>query len=237
MKISAASQGRALERRSSREFTGSCGIAAHVCAAIRAAPAFQEPWRHWRLANVFPADVLRELTQLPLAPALAHGRSGRREYYNESRIYFDPVNMARFPVMRRIAEAMQSPAVVSAVHEAFVAPIENALLRIEYALDSDGFWLEPHTDIGVKKFTCFAYLDGGDDLGTDIYADPQTFARRIPFIANSALAFVPGDNTWHGFEYRSIAGVRRSLIVNYVGADWRAREQLSFPDAPVRLAR
>jgi hypothetical protein len=237
MKMSAASQGRARVAPSCREFTGSCGIAAHVGAAMRGAAAFQEPWRHWRVANVFPADVLRELVELPLSPARADGLSGQREYDNERRVYFDRVNMARFSVMRRIAQAMQSPAVGSAVHAAFAAPIENAFLRVEYALDADGFWLEPHTDIGVKKFTCFVYLDGGADLGTDIYIDPQTLAHRVPFVSNSALAFVPADNTWHGFVKRPIVGVRRSLIVNYVGAEWRAREQLSFPDRPVRLAR
>jgi hypothetical protein len=29
--------------------------------------------------------------------------------------------------------------------------------------------------------------------------------------------------------------VRRSVIVNYVTADWRAGEQLAFPGEPVRL--
>jgi hypothetical protein len=237
MKISPASQGRARMPPSPQEFTGSCGIAPDLGAAIRASLAIQQPWLHWKIADMFPAEVLRELVQLPLSPALADRPSGRREYQDESRIYFDPVSMARFPVMRGIAQAMQSPAVVRAVHEAFDAPIDRTFLRIEYALDADGFWLEPHTDIGVKKSTCFVYLDGGDDLGTDIYADPQTFAHRLPFIPNSAVAFVPGDNTWHGFAPRPITGFRRSLIINYVGPEWRAREQLSFPDRPVRLAR
>jgi hypothetical protein len=235
--MSAASQGRALNGRSSQEFTGSAVIAAHVGAAVRASRAIREPWPHWHVSATFPADVLGELVKLPLNPALAGGLSGRREYHNESRIYFDRIKMARFSVMRRIAEAMQSPAVVSAVYKAFAAPIENAFLRIEYALDTDGFWLEPHTDIGAKKFTCFVYLDGADDLGTDLYADPQIFAGRVAFMPNSALAFVPGENTWHGFAPRPIAGVRRSLIINYVDTEWRAREQLPFPDTPVRLAR
>jgi hypothetical protein len=237
MKISPASQGRALNGRSSQEFTGWGGIGAHVGAAIRRSSAFRQPWVHWQIADMFPRDVLRELVKLPLGPALPAELSGRREYHNEQRIYFDRANMARFPVMRRVAEAMQSAAAVSDVRESFGAPIEGTFLRIEYALDTDGFWLEPHTDIGVKKFTCFVYLDGGDDLGTDIHADAQTFACRLPFIPNSALAFVPGDDTWHGFAPRPIAGVRRSLIINFVGAEWRAREQLAFPDTPVRLAR
>jgi hypothetical protein len=236
MMMSPASQGRAVKRQSSREFT-CLEIAEHVHAAIQHAAPFQEPWQHWQLANVFPAEVFRELARLPLTPASSEGPSGRREYRNEQRVYFDRINMARFSAMRGIAKTMRSPAVASAVHKAFSAPIDGTFLRIEYAPDTDGFWLEPHTDIGVKKFTCFVYLDGADNLGTDLYSDPQTFARRVPFIANLALAFVPGDNTWHGFIPRPIAGVRRSLIINYVGAEWRAREQLSFPDTPVRLAR
>jgi hypothetical protein len=208
-----------------------------VGAAIRGSVAIAAPWPHWELADLVPRDVLRELTQLPLSPPFSDGPSGRREYRNGRRIYFDRVNMARFSLMRRIAEAMQSPAVASAVHNAFAAPIEGTFLRVEYALDTHGFWLEPHTDIGVKKFTCFVYLGGSDDLGTDLYGDAQTFARRVPFIPNTALVFVPGDDTWHGFAPRPIASLRRSLIINYVGAEWRAREQLSFPGRPVRLAR
>ena len=37
----------------------------------------------------------------------------------------------------------------------------------------------------------------------------------------------------HGFEPRQIDGVRKSVIVNYVTNDWRAREQLAFPDTPI----
>jgi hypothetical protein len=236
MKISAASQGRALEGRSSREFTGS-ELAGHVRAAIRRSSAIAEPWLHWKIPDVFPRDVLRGLAHLPLRPAIADGWSGRREDRNEQRIYFNRANTTRFAAMRDVADAFQSPEVTSAVHEAFAAPIDRTLLRVEYAFDRNGFWLEPHTDIGVKKFTCFVYLDGAEDLGTDIYVDAQTFARRMPFIANSALGFVPGDNTWHAFVKRPIAGGRRSLIINYVSAEWRASEQLSFPDTPVRLPR
>jgi hypothetical protein len=186
---------------------------------------------------VLPIDVLRGLAKLPLSPAHAVRPSGRREYGNERRLHCDRAYMARFALLRDVATAFQSPAVTRAVSDTFAAPIEGTFLRIEYALDTDGFWLEPHTDIGVKKFTCFIYLDGADDLGTDIYADPQARAYRVPFVRNTALAFIPGANTWHGFAPRPIAGVRRSLIVNYVGAEWRAREQLAFPDAPVRLPR
>jgi hypothetical protein len=233
MKISAATQRPA----PSRQFTGSKAIIEHVCEAIRDSAAVTKPWPHRRIACLLPSEVLCALAALPLSPALAEEPSGRREYRNASRIYFDQPNMVRFPVMRDVAEAMQSQEVAGTVGETFAAPIDGTFLRIEYALDTDGFWLEPHTDIGVKKFTCFLYLDGAGDLGTDIYSRPRTFDHRVPFVPNSALAFVPDDSTWLGFAPRRIPGVRRSLIINYVGPDWRSREQLSFPEAAVRLVR
>ena len=233
MKISAATQGLA----PSRESTGGDGIAGHVCAAIKRAPRIAAPWPHWHIADVLPSDVLRELAALPLSPPIADGLSGRREYGNPERIYLDRANMGRSRLMRDVAAAFQSAAVTKTVCGTFAAPIEETFLRIEYALDTDGFWLEPHTDIGAKKFTCFIYLDGAGDLGTDIYVEPRKFAYRVPFAPNSALAFVPGDKTWHGLAPRPIRGVRRSLIINYVDREWRAREQLAFPDLPVRLAR
>ena len=36
------------------------------------------------------------------------------------------------------------------------------------------------------------------------------------------------------FQPRKIEGVRKSMILNYVTDEWRAREQLCFPETPVR---
>ena len=34
-------------------------------------------------------------------------------------------------------------------------------------------------------------------------------------------------------ETGPLSGIRRSLIVNYVGPEWRARHELAYPDVPV----
>ena len=47
------------------------------------------------------------------------------------------------------------------------------------------------------------------------------------------MVFIPSNDTYHGFEPRQIEGVRKSVIINYVTNDWRAREQLSFPNQPI----
>ena len=140
--------------------------------------------------------------------------------------------------MRGVAEALQSTKVARLIHKAFDAPIDDTFLRLEYAQDVDGFWLQPHTDLGVKKFTCLIYLSEGpghETLGTDIYETPEKHFGVSPFKRGAAMIFVPGDNTWHGFEKRPIEGVRRSVILNYVTHDWKAREQLSYPDQTVRI--
>ncbi len=214
----------------------SADIASAFRASIERRRTFDAPYRHFFIDDVLPAAAARELCDLPFAAPTLDGVSGRREVHNDTRSYFDADQMARFPVMRAMAEALQTTEMARAIHDAFEAPIDDTFLRLEYALDIDGFWLEPHTDLGVKKFTCLLYLsEGHEDLGTDIYADRDTHAAVSPFVANSAMVFVPSDRTWHGFEKRPIKGVRKSVILNYVTHDWKAREQLSFPETPVRV--
>jgi len=213
-------------------------VAAAFSAAVAARRTYLTPYRHSLLENVLPADVAEELAELPFAAPALDGVSGRRELHNDRRSYFDAAAMARFPVMRAVAEALQSQPIVGLIHQAFAAPIDDTFLRLEYAQDVDGFWLEPHTDLGVKKFTCLIYLSDGpghETLGTDIYWSRVRHFGVSPFKRGAAMIFVPGDDTWHGFEKRPIEGVRRSAILNYVAHEWRAKEQLSFPDRPVRV--
>jgi hypothetical protein len=217
---------------------GAARIAATFSKAIAERRRLEDPYRHYLIENVFPADVADELAQLPFAAPVLNGLSGKRELHNDQRSYFDAAAVARFPVMRGVAEALQSRSVVRLIHDAFGAPIDDTFLRLEYAQDIDGFWLEPHTDLGVKKFTCLIYLSEGpghETLGTDIYESRERHFGTSPFKRGGAMIFVPADNTWHGFEKRPIEGVRRSVILNYVTHEWRAREQLSYPDRPVRV--
>ncbi|MEW5963513.1 MAG: 2OG-Fe(II) oxygenase, partial [Pseudomonadota bacterium] len=122
------------------------------------------------------------------------------------------------------------------IESSFGTKLAGSYLRVEYAQDSGGFWLEPHTDLGVKLFTMLLYMSRDPehaDLGTDIYDTGKRHVGRSPFASNTAFVFVPSDITFHGFEPRTIPGVRKSIIINYVTNEWRAREQLAFPDQPI----
>jgi hypothetical protein len=207
-----------------------------ILKSFVAAEKRETPYPNWRVSEVFPEATARALAELPVHAVDLHGVSGRRELHNDQRSYFALDVLDRHPVARQVAEAFQSPRVVEAIMAHTGARLAGTYLRIEYAVDISGFWLEPHTDLGVKTYTMLYQLgtDGQEDLGTDIYADKETWAERVPFGWNTALVFVPSDRTWHGFETRKIKTPRRSVIINYVTDEWRAREQLAFPNDPVR---
>ncbi|MHB8529487.1 MAG: hypothetical protein ACYC8V_08255 [Caulobacteraceae bacterium] len=212
-------------------------VAASLRASLAAAERFEVPYRHFMVSDVFPAEVAGVLRRLPFEAAGVDGVSGKRELHNDTRRYFDAETCERFAACRAIGEAFQSAAVVGSVEGLTGASVAGSYVRLEYAQDIDGFWLQPHTDLGVKTFTMLIYLseDSGQlDLGTDIYADRETWAKRTAFVDNTALIFVPAANTWHGLERRPIRGVRKSVIMNYVTDDWRERSQLTYPDRPVR---
>lgn len=211
-------------------------IFASFTAALDQAERHEAPYRHWLFRNILPTDVLEDFAALEFPVSGVGDLSGKREYHNDTRHYIDRENIAAFDCAAAIANAFQAPRMVRCVEAFFETEIEGTFLRIEYAQDTTGFWLEPHTDLGVKRLTLLLYLPNGgdqDDLGTDIYGRDKSWAKRAPFTPNSAMAFVPGGDTYHGFEHREIKGVRKSLILNYVTTDWRDREQLCFPEATV----
>jgi hypothetical protein len=212
-------------------------VVASLQTSLAAAERWDAPYPLWFLSDVLPADIAEALATLPFPVPDLHGVSGKRDLHNATRQYFDADNMAEHAVCRDVAEAFQKPETIALLERELGAPLGGTFLRIEYAQDTDGFWLEPHTDLGVKRLTFLYYLSdepGHEVLGTDIYADPETHVARSPFGKNLACIFIPSDKSWHGFEKRTIPGVRKSIIINYVTPDWRAREQLSFPDQPVQ---
>ena len=209
---------------------------ASLLASINGARRHEEPYRHWFLQHCLPGDAAEQILALPFeAPALG-GVSGKRELHNNTRKYFDAENRARFAVCEGFCQAFQDRRVTDRIADQFGCRLDGSYLRVEYAQDTDGFWLEPHTDLGVKMFTMLLYLSRDaqhSELGTDIYDQQKKHVGASPFAPNAAMVFVPSNITYHGFEPRKIEGVRKSVIINYVTNEWRAREQLAFPDRPI----
>jgi hypothetical protein len=195
------------------------------------------PYPHWFMTKCLPQDATEAILALPFAAPELGGVSGKRELHNNTRTYFDPENMERHPVCKAFNDAFQSETVTRRIEDYFGTKLGGSFLRVEYAQDVEGFWLEPHTDLGVKLFTMLLYMSTDPshaDLGTDIYDTNKKHIGRSPFQSNAAMVFVPSGISYHGFEARPIKGVRKSVIINYVTNDWRAREQLAFDGRPIK---
>src|SRR5580704_8227884 len=96
-------------------------VADAFAASIANRRAFDEPYRHYLIENAFPADVAEALATLPFAAPTLDGVSGKRKLHNDKRSYFDAAGMARFPVMRAVAEALQSQRITRLIAETFAA--------------------------------------------------------------------------------------------------------------------
>jgi hypothetical protein len=205
-------------------------------SSVNAGEHATTPYDHWNLHDCLPEDAVDDILGLPFETPDLEGVSGKRELHNATRTYFDIDNRKRYPVVEAVAQAFQDKRVTDRITNEFNTDIEGAYLRIEFAQDTNGFWLEPHSDLGVKLFTMLLYMSKDEshaDLGTDIYDQNLTPVARSPFASNSALVFIPSGISFHGFESRPIEGIRKSIIINYVTDEWRAREQLTFPEAPI----
>lgn len=118
-----------------------------LLASPRSGERRDYPYDHWLLRHCLPDEVIVAVTRLPIAPAAIEDTQGRRETHNDSRIHFGPAYRSRHPVMDVLAQVFQSPMVTTSLPTITGAALSGTSLRIEYCQDSDGFWLEPHTDI------------------------------------------------------------------------------------------
>jgi hypothetical protein len=207
-----------------------------LASRLAAADGRRDPYPHWLLSEVLPQAVARALPQVAIDAPVIGATLGKRETHNSERLFMSQEMQDRHAAFREVANLFQAKETVSCLEDLTGATLEGTSLRIEYCQDNDGFWLEPHTDIGAKKFTMLVYLS--DDAtavtwGTDIYDGPQRYFGRVPGGFNQGLIFVPAENTWHGVEKRPFTGLRKSIIVNYVVPEWRSRHELAFPLHPV----
>jgi hypothetical protein len=204
--------------------------------AIRSAVRSDVPFRHWLLREVLPTNLANELIALPFAAPCVADTEGKRETNNNLRRFITPTERNIDSTCETLAEALQDRFTTDLLAETCGRSLAGSYLRIEYCLDTDGFWLEPHTDIAAKLFTMLIYLSTHPDAeqwGTDLLDANHRLAGRSSGEFNTGLIFLPASDTWHGFARRPIAGLRRSLIVNYVTPDWRSRHELAFPDQPI----
>jgi hypothetical protein len=207
-------------------------VADTFLACLARAKHETKPFDFWLLDNALPMADVEEVDGLPIPPPADMVFNGRRETNNSQRIYFTKENQEKYPVCKRIVDGFQDPRVRKAIERETGSDLSDGNLRIEYCQDAPGFWLEPHTDIFVKKFTMLVYLLDDPVLklaGTDIHEGPPDFkyVTTAPYGKNLGVIFIPNKNSWHGVGHHPLQKLRKSIIINYVTSDWRDKWELA----------
>ena len=217
----------------------SAEVAEQFIRSLRQAKRDDRPYRHWNLKDIYPEALCTGILALPVDPPRRGKTDGTRGTYNTQRCFFTPDMRKAYTACAALCDALQRPDVAKLLGETCEFDVEGSFLRMEYIQDIDGAWLEPHHDIPEKLFSMVIYLCLGPDAhgwGTDIYDSNKKLVGSASAEFDSAVIFIPGENTWHGFEPRPIVGVRRLMEINYVRPSWRSVEQLAFPDRPISLS-
>jgi len=207
-------------------------VATSVLDCFKNSNHVTSPFNHWLLENVLPKGLCEAITSLPFPPPQDSLFNGKRETNNSTRVYFTPDNQKKFNTCLNVVEGFKDARVKKAIEEMTGTDLSRTRLRIEYCQDTSGFWLEPHTDIFVKKFTMLVYLSDDPNLskaGTDIHEGPPDFnyVGSAPFGQNLGVIFIPGKNSWHGVGHHPFEGIRKSIIINFVTSNWRDQWELA----------
>jgi hypothetical protein len=212
---------------------GANPVAESFLACLERSRHATSPYDYWLLEKPLPDEDAAAIAELPFAPPSDLVFNGKRETNNSTRVYFNAENQAKFDVCRRVVAGFQDPRVRSAIEQATKTDLSDGHLRIEYCQDTEGFWLEPHTDIFVKKFTMLVYLSDDPRLkaaGTDVHGGPPDFPYicSAPYGKNLGVIFIPGPDTWHAVGRRPLNGaIRKHIIINYVTSAWRDKYELA----------
>ncbi|HKO56440.1 MAG TPA: hypothetical protein VJ276_11215 [Thermoanaerobaculia bacterium] len=226
---------------------------AHVVSRLRTATIVEEPYPHYTLDDVFPADYyeallahlpesgvyqnLYEVTDLKLDHFRHRDQrdfsdgwtaalpSSERAFWDSFHSWFLGAELARAALA---SFGIDFPGEVS---------VESQLIR-----HRAGYFLGPHSDANTKLVVLLLYLapdDSATNLGTSIYrpkADGfgcpdskhypfEDFIRvkTAPYKRNAMLAFRRSDRSFHGVE--PLRDDRPRDLIQYVVYDKAARER------------
>lgn len=106
--------------------------------------------------------------------------------------------------------------------------VPNTYLKLEFANDRPGFFLNKHSDHPEKKLVIIVYVEGPKHTGTTFQIKDNI--EKLDFIPNRGVIFKPDDTSTYNpnenFHWvERIDDTRRTLVVNWVDKDsWRETE-------------
>lgn len=228
----------------------------HFMGRLRSATVDVDPFPHYVLEHVFPEDYYRELLRrLPSSDVyenlyevtdlkLDHFR--HRDQRNMDHGWTEKLQAEQQIFWNSFNQWFLSAELARAVMESFGLEAQREVsVESQFIRHRAGYFLGPHSDLYTKLVVLLLYLapdNSAEHLGTSLYRPKapgfscpdsrhypfEDFIRvkTAPYRANSLLAFVRSDVSFHGLEPLSeqdVAVTGRDVI-QYVIHDKAARE-------------
>jgi len=217
-------------------------LTSHLVACVDGATAFERPFHHIRLSDVFPNEFYQRMLQaLPVAsdyrPMSGRSRDINPASGRPSRVKIDLFpEYIRFlpPDKRELWGAVGRALCASELQAAFLRRLAPGLRRrfgenftnVSFfpipvlTRDTCGCHITPHTDTHWKGITVLLFLPRDrsmEHVGTvihDVRPDGQLErAGQVPFAPNSGFAFTVGHNSWHSVDHVGSEIDTRDLII------------------------
>jgi hypothetical protein len=203
-------------------------VIAHVVAAIEAAAADAEPFRHLKLSAIFPQTLYAAMLEAMPVPRDYRPMSGRTKYTRtqdggtRTKIDLFPefirhLPRAKRPVWRIVGRALCSPEVREAFRQRLAPGLERRFGARYRSLglypipiltrDVPGYEIGIHPDTRSKAMTIQLYLPRDrsiEHVGTVFHrrTGETSYERalQMPFAPNTGYAFAVAEDTYHSVD-------------------------------------
>ena len=201
--------------------------------SINSSKEYNKPYKHWVFENFLEQDTLDKFLELD-APIGGNGYDNTRNVNDDEsqRTYLKESTLKKYPIFKSIEDIFTDNNFKNVLETKLGINLKKyPHLRSEFIQDISPFCLTPHTDETIKACTILIYLSKDMDkdlMGTELYKkEDMSGMTKAPFVSNTGYIFLPdGKTTWHGIREVEFEGVRKVLIINYVGSEWRDTHQL-----------
>ena len=196
-------------------------------ASLQRAIFSPHPFPHWILSEVLPDFLVAELCTIELPRRTVPGDGTRSG--SGTVCFANHRSVANNPQLRRVISIFTDRRLKQDLEKIVKTSLRHCSLRAALYFDQDEVWIQPHTDLDVKRVTLIVLLEHhapDAPVATELYDGNGCITTRAPSRNNTALLFKPDLNTFHGVRKRKLLGRRITLVINYVTESWRNKHEL-----------
>ena len=210
--------------------------------AINSASLISSPYDHFRMEEIFPAELYAALIQqlpdksfyqpIPHRDAKISENESTRLVMPLSREYL--LNSALSEDKKRFWMQVSEECDAISVKDAVFSKLQHDLferfgiepkdipvtLKLQLYKDVTGYKIRPHRDNMAKVVTLQIYLPMDHQLefcGTCIYKsqgnEEMEKIKKFPFVPNSGYSFAVSNKSWHGVETITQEGIERNSLM------------------------